>query len=1109
MTEHRYPNLGRRYRILRELGRGGMGIVYLAEDVLYRRTVALKLLPPQVRDPNVVRRFQREAGSLARLDHEAIVRFHGVGDHEGCVFFSMEYVDGVPVPLHLRDHPDRQRRSMELAVQVASALEHAHSRDIIHRDLKPDNILVDRQGRVRVMDFGLARRMGDSRRLTSTGAILGTAAYLSPEQAMGERADFRSDLYSFGVVLYEWLCHRLPFETMDALTTVMAHLQETPPPPRTYNPDIPEDIEALLLSLLSKEPGQRPSSAAEVRRRLEAALAGAAPAPATRAPQERPAFAGRATELEDVLEAVERAHGTGSLLIRVVGPNGSGRTRFLEEVEARLRPRPKTLACARARGGATAPLWLEILAQLATSAGESESAPAARRALEAGCPRWDDAAGRHLWLATLARPLQDVPRGRPAVLLLDDASEADGLLEALVGFLVARPGPPVAVVATVADPERLALDPDHRLDVVLGDLGMADSHALARDLLGQGAADEDVERLAREGGGRPAELCRLAGRNPQEPEDSALRSLLAAAAALGDPVEAGPLAALLRLPGPDLRDALTRLGFAGWLQADPAGGWRFPGPSARARARSLSPALPPADVARALRSVAHPSAVRVAGSLHGTEDFAPWAMRASRDLRRSLALPEACRLLAEACAAAPEDGEAAQEHARTLLAAGRPEEALRALRDRDTGVACRLAAEALEELQGPEEALEAIRPAAALAREPGPATAERARALLVAARLSTGADALQAAREAADEADRADDAVLGVRARVLWADLLRASGDAEAAGRVLHDASRIAEAAPQEADLRVLAGLRRARWLLEVRLDPDACLSLCRDIASLADDLKRGDWLSALHTLRGRAAAARGEWAQAEDAWVRALEIQQCYGLVEEMDFSYSQLGEVGLIQGDPERAERHLLRSLQLAEEEGDPETFFLSKCGLGQILLDRGHSERARELFREALESARRSGDMAGQARAHALLATAACEEGRADEAEASAREALRLAETSDDALHAGLARRCLGAAARLRGDGAEARRHLEEALAVIGRTPSPYQQALIRCDFGEFLCFGTEGTPLPGEDLERGLAMLDEAARLFSQMGAFAGLTRVDRLQDLALDLEVATS
>ncbi|HET9013404.1 MAG TPA: serine/threonine-protein kinase, partial [Gemmatimonadaceae bacterium] len=264
--------VGARYEVSDEIGRGGMGVVYRARDVRLRRAVAIKLLPPELAFRDEVRsRFLREAQTAAQLSHPNVVPIYSVDEVDGLVFFVMALVEGDSLGTHLKREG---RVSVEFARKVlrdvAEALGYAHGRAIIHRDIKPDNILMDRvTGRTLVSDFGIARAAEGDSRLTATGVTVGTPAYMSPEQAIGERdIDGRSDLYSLGVVGYHMLTGELPFSATNTPAMLMKHINQAPRPIRELRPDLPPGLERAIERAMAKQPDRRWADAAEFREAL-------------------------------------------------------------------------------------------------------------------------------------------------------------------------------------------------------------------------------------------------------------------------------------------------------------------------------------------------------------------------------------------------------------------------------------------------------------------------------------------------------------------------------------------------------------------------------------------------------------------------------------------------------------------------------------------------------------------------------------------------------------------------------------------------------------------------------------------------------------------------
>ena len=252
------------YRIIEKIGAGGMGEVYLAEDTKLDRKVALKFLPPHLcQDADCRARFTREAQAAAKLNHPNIVIIHEVGEISGRPFFAMEHVEGKTLRDLGKEKEITLSRIIEFAIQVCEGLSKAHAAGIVHRDIKPSNILIDEDGRAKIVDFGLASVHGREH-LTKTGSTLGTAGYMSPEQARGEEVDARSDLFSFGVVLYELITGRSPFKAESEIATVKNVLEAIPEPLARYKSGVPDDLQRILSKALTKDKNLRYQHAEDI-----------------------------------------------------------------------------------------------------------------------------------------------------------------------------------------------------------------------------------------------------------------------------------------------------------------------------------------------------------------------------------------------------------------------------------------------------------------------------------------------------------------------------------------------------------------------------------------------------------------------------------------------------------------------------------------------------------------------------------------------------------------------------------------------------------------------------------------------------------------------------
>src|SRR3954466_471723 len=283
-----------RYRVLARVGSGGMADVVCAEDLQLGRKVAIKLLHRRfAQDDEFVERFRREASSAAGLQHPNVVAVYDRGSWDDTYYIAMEYLEGRTLKrLVQEESPLAPARAIELTIQILRAARFAHKRGIIHRDLKPHNVIVDGEDRAKVTDFGIAKAGASD--MTQTGSIMGTAQYLSPEQAQGHAVSAASDLYSVGIIVYEMLTGRVPFEGESAVTIALKQVSEAPVPPSAYNPQVPPALEAVVMRALEKAPAHRFGDADEFIAALEHAGQGIAPAAVA---------AGAATEATSVLQA--------------------------------------------------------------------------------------------------------------------------------------------------------------------------------------------------------------------------------------------------------------------------------------------------------------------------------------------------------------------------------------------------------------------------------------------------------------------------------------------------------------------------------------------------------------------------------------------------------------------------------------------------------------------------------------------------------------------------------------------------------------------------------------------------------------------------------------
>jgi tetratricopeptide (TPR) repeat protein len=450
--------LADRYRVVSALDHVGMGVVYKALDTRLPRHVALKFLPPDyATDPQRLERFKREAETVSKLNHPNIYTLYDIEKHDGKPFLVMEFVEGQTMRALVGQGRDIDALA-HLVAQVAKALRAAHLAGVVHRDIKPENIMVRADGQVKVLDFGLARQAGSTSAQTELGKLVGTLRYMSPEQARGEAVDQATDVFSLGIVLYELVTDRHPFEASTEIATLCNIKSETPLPPRQRNPALPIALTTLIQQMLAKEARAR-LSAEEVERvllRLSGEVSPHVPPPP---PPGRPTV-GRQQELKELLSAFETVVEGRGLLVCVAGEPGLGKSTLVEKFLEKLRADGHLCRVARGRCSerlAGTEAYLPILEALESglrAEGDEAEVPLLRRL----APSWyvqvaplaeDDAvharvlaearaATQERLKRELTALIRESARTRPLVVFFDDFQWADASTVDLLGYLAPR-----------------------------------------------------------------------------------------------------------------------------------------------------------------------------------------------------------------------------------------------------------------------------------------------------------------------------------------------------------------------------------------------------------------------------------------------------------------------------------------------------------------------------------------------------------------------------------------------------------------------------------------------------------------------------------------------
>ena len=509
-----------RYVVKGFLGEGGRKKVYLAHDEKLDRDVAVAVIKTEGLDDAGLARVKREAQAMGRLgDHPNIVTVFDIGDDGGQPYIVSQYMGGGDLDGMLNKAPDRRlsiAEAMRIAQQVQQGLAHAHERGIIHRDLKPGNIWLTEDGTAKIGDFGLAVSL-DRSRLTMEGMMVGTVAYMPPEQALGRQPDARSDLYSLGCVTYEMVTGRAPFLGDDPVAIISQHINTAPVAPSWHNPEVPRALESLIMRLLAKDPNERPASASAIPEALAAIVTTASTsAPAAAASDVNPLdrlaggiFVGREKEMDELRAGLEDSLSGRGRLMMLVGEPGIGKTRTSEEFATYARLRNVQVLWGRCYEGEGAPAywpWVQIIRsyvhdkepkQLMSEMGPG-AADIAQVVSEVGerlpglsaPPQLEPDQARFRLFDSITTFLKNASQGAPLMVVLDDMHWADKPSLLLLQFLAKElRGSRLMVLGTYRDVE---LRRQHPLAQTLGELNREN---LSQRVLLRGLTAHDVKRF--------------------------------------------------------------------------------------------------------------------------------------------------------------------------------------------------------------------------------------------------------------------------------------------------------------------------------------------------------------------------------------------------------------------------------------------------------------------------------------------------------------------------------------------------------------------------------------------------------------------------------------